>query len=158
MTLLVVLAFFCSTVPAVLWVWNFVLYREPEAEECPLLGHCTLGDSLSVLIPARNEERVIAASLTSLLASRGVDMEIIVLDDDSTDRTAEIVRTFAERDPRVRLASAPSSASRLERQTTRLLYPGRDRPFQHPLFPRCGCPARPRSAGLHVRLPKEFWR
>ena len=60
-----------------------------------------------MLIPARNEERVIAASVESILASRGINFEVVVLDDASTDRTAEIVRTIAARDPRVRLESSP---------------------------------------------------
>jgi glycosyltransferase involved in cell wall biosynthesis len=107
-TLLIGLAFGCATVPALLWVWNMVLYREPTAGSCTEMGHCILPDAVSVLIPARNEERVIAESLTSLLASRGVAIEIIVLDDASTDRTAEIVLDFAARDPRVRLEPAPS--------------------------------------------------
>jgi Glycosyl transferase family 2 len=106
-TLLIGLAFGCATVPALLWVWNMVLYREPTAGSCTEMGHCVLPDAVSVLIPARNEERAIAASLDSLLASRGVAIEIIVLDDASTDRTAEIVHDFAARDSRVRLVSAP---------------------------------------------------
>ena len=107
-TLLIGLAFGCATVPALLWVWNMVLYREPTAGSCTEMGHCVLPDAVSVLIPARNEERAIAASLDSLLASRGVAIEIIVLDDASTDRTAEIVLGFAARDRRVRLEYAPS--------------------------------------------------
>ena len=106
-TLLVGLAFGCATVPAVLWVWNMLLYREPGCGSCSETGHCVLPDAVSVLIPARNEERVIAASITSLLASRGVQIEIIVLDDASTDRTAAIVRDFAARDSRVHLQSSP---------------------------------------------------
>ena len=35
--LLICLAFGCATVPALLWVWNMVLYREPTA------GSCTAG-------------------------------------------------------------------------------------------------------------------
>src|SRR5271155_1790886 len=102
------LAFCCAVVPAVLWVWNMLLYREPGAGSCAEMGNCVLPDSISVLIPARNEERAIAASLDSLLASRGVAIEIIVLDDASTDRTAEIVLGFSARDSRVRLEPAPS--------------------------------------------------
>ena len=101
------LAFCCAAVPAVLWVWNMLLYREPGAGSCAEMGHCVLPDAISVLVPARNEERVIAASLTSLLASRGVQIEIIVLDDASTDHTAEIVLSFAAQDLRVRLESSP---------------------------------------------------
>jgi hypothetical protein len=105
-TWLIGLSFCCAVVPALLWVWNMLLYREPGAGSCAEMGHCVLPDSVSVLIPARNEERVIAASLASLLASRGVQIEIIVLDDGSTDRTAEIVLGFAARDARVRLESS----------------------------------------------------
>jgi glycosyltransferase involved in cell wall biosynthesis len=108
MSVVIVLALCCATVPAVLWVWNMLLYREPEFGSCADTGSCALPTAVSVLIPARNEERVIAASLASLLASRGVEIEIVVLDDASTDRTAEIVRAFAEKDARVRLRmSAP---------------------------------------------------
>jgi glycosyltransferase involved in cell wall biosynthesis len=108
MSVVIVLAFCCATVPAVLWVWNMLLYREPQLGSCSETGSCALPTAVSVLIPARNEERVIAASLASLLASRGVEIEVVVLDDASTDRTAEIVRSFAEKDARVRLrTSAP---------------------------------------------------
>ena len=108
MSTVIVLAFCCATVPAVLWVWNMLLYREPQIGSCSETGSCSLPTAVSVLIPARNEERVIGASLASLLASRGVEIEIVVLDDASTDRTAEIVRNFAEKDARVRLrTSAP---------------------------------------------------
>ena len=39
-----------------------------------------------------------------MLASTGVDLEVLVMDDRSEDRTAEIVRAVAVRDPRVRVA------------------------------------------------------
>ena len=107
MSAIIALAFCCAIVPAALWVWNMVLYREPGSGSCAEMGNCFLPDAISVLIPARNEERVIAASLASLLASRGVAIEIIVLDDGSTDRTAEIVREIALQDARVRLRSSP---------------------------------------------------
>jgi glycosyltransferase involved in cell wall biosynthesis len=108
MSTVIVLAFCCAIIPAVLWLWNMLLYREPEFGSCTETGSCSLPTAVSVLIPARNEEQVIAASLTSLMASRGVEIEIVVLDDASTDRTAEIVRSFAEKDARVRLrTSAP---------------------------------------------------
>jgi hypothetical protein len=107
MNTIIAVAFFCAIVPAVLWVWNMLLYREPEAGSCAETGICVLPDSISVLIPAGNEERVIGASIASLLASRGVQIEVVVLDDGSTDRTAEIVRGFAVQDARVRLRSSP---------------------------------------------------
>jgi hypothetical protein len=61
-----------------------------------------------VLIPARNEERSIAAAVESALASKGVELEVLVLDDHSNDATADRVKEIARRDPRVRLlAGAP---------------------------------------------------
>ena len=58
---------------------------------------------VSVLIPARDEEANIGDVLVSVLASRGAEIEVVVLDDGSTDRTAGIVRGVTARDPRVRL-------------------------------------------------------
>jgi hypothetical protein len=106
-TFLVGLAFTCATAPALLWLWNMLLYREPDEDTCTEIGHCLHPGAISVLIPARNEERVIAATINSLLASRDVAFEIIVLDDGSTDRTAAIVLGFAAQDARVSLQSSP---------------------------------------------------
>ena len=47
--------------------------------------------SLSIVVPARDEERNIESCVRSLLAQRGVDMQVIVVDDGSTDATAVIL-------------------------------------------------------------------
>src|SRR5438876_7053711 len=52
--------------------------------------------AVSVIVPARNEEACLGACLESLVAQTGINFEIIVVDDDSTDRTAEIARSFSE--------------------------------------------------------------
>ncbi len=58
---------------------------------------------VSVLIPAFNEERVIERAVRQVLASQDVRIEVIVIDDGSSDATSAVVtRHFAE-DPRVRL-------------------------------------------------------
>ncbi len=118
------------------------------------MGHCVLPEAVSVLIPARNEERVIAASITSLLASRGVEIEILVLDDASTDRTAEIVLGFAAQ----RSARAPgvfaSAAGRLEWQAARLLCARGDGPLEYPLLSGRGCAPCSRSS---CRVCPRFW-
>jgi glycosyltransferase involved in cell wall biosynthesis len=49
---------------------------------------------VSVIVPARNEEACLANCLESLVAQTGISFEIIVVDDDSTDRTAEIAHSF----------------------------------------------------------------
>jgi hypothetical protein len=56
-------------------------------------------------VPARNEERAIGRLLQDVIASEGVELEVVILDDASEDRTAEIVRHKAAADPRVRLVS-----------------------------------------------------
>jgi len=70
---------------------------------------------ISVITPAYNRERTIEASLDSLLAQSLSDWETIVVDDGSSDRTAEIVEGYARRDHRFRLhrqANAGVSAAR----------------------------------------------
>lgn len=54
---------------------------------------------ISVCIPARNEEHVIGYLLGSLVNQDYENMEILVLDDRSSDQTAEIVQSFAENHP-----------------------------------------------------------
>ena len=62
--------------------------------------------SLSVLIPARNEEAVIEACVRSLLAQDYPGtLEVLILDDRSEDATARIVSDIAATDKRVRLIS-----------------------------------------------------
>lgn len=64
--------------------------------------------AVSVLLPARDEEANIVGAIEQALTSREVDIEVIVLDDHSTDRTAEMVSEIAARDSRVHLfESAP---------------------------------------------------
>ncbi len=62
---------------------------------------------VSVLIPARNEELTIEAVLGDLSAQPYENLEIIVFDDQSEDKTAEIVRAAAAADPRIRLVNSP---------------------------------------------------
>ena len=58
---------------------------------------------VSLLIPARNEARNLETLLPSLLESPLKTLEILVLNDRSSDDTAAVVQRFAAADPRVRL-------------------------------------------------------
>ncbi len=61
----------------------------------------TESPGVSILVPAYNEEHTIEAVLRSVQALKIALKEIVVVDDGSTDRTAEIVRRIAAEDPRL---------------------------------------------------------
>jgi cellulose synthase/poly-beta-1,6-N-acetylglucosamine synthase-like glycosyltransferase len=89
-----------AALPVLMTAINLRLLRAPPRGVPP-------GLAVSVVVPARDEEAAISACLVALLASTGVEAEIIVVDDHSEDRTAALVREAAARDPRVRLIEAP---------------------------------------------------
>lgn len=60
---------------------------------------------VSVLIPARNEAENIHRCLSSLSKQDYPNLEIIVLNDNSTDRTSEVVQKFAVKDSRISLVN-----------------------------------------------------
>lgn len=60
---------------------------------------------VSVIIPARNEARNIERCLRSVLATTHTDVEVIVVDDHSTDGTGGLARAMAEDDTRVRVVT-----------------------------------------------------
>ena len=83
---------------------------------------------LSVMIPARNEAANIRACLESLQRQDYPDFEILVLDDNSSDATGDIVAGMAAADPRIRLyrgaplpddwAGKPYACHQLSQQAT----------------------------------------
>lgn len=69
-----------------------------------LPGNNKYSDGLvSILIPARNEEKNLPGLLSDLTNQNHSTIEILVYDDHSTDNTAEVVKKFNEKDGRVRL-------------------------------------------------------
>lgn len=98
------IAFWCALIPALLFCWNLLLFRSPPQPQASL-------PTVSLLIPARNEEVNIAAALDGALSAQGVDFEVVVLDDGSADRTAAIVAEYAACDSRVRLEHGPPLAT-----------------------------------------------
>ncbi|MGC4031249.1 MAG: glycosyltransferase family 2 protein [Tepidisphaeraceae bacterium] len=64
---------------------------------------------ISVILPAYNAERYIAAAVNSVLAQTFGDFEFIIVNDGSTDRTEAILRKIAMNDSRVRLISRPNT-------------------------------------------------
>jgi len=85
-----------AAIPALATLRNLRLFQPPP----PAAPGARL---MSVLVPARNEEGSIERSLRSILSSEQVDLEVVVLDDGSTDGTAAVVARAAAADPRLRL-------------------------------------------------------
>jgi len=84
------------------FIINNIAYRCPSDYS---LSKKTLKENplVSVLIPARDEEDNIGRCIRSLIKQDYENIEILTLDDNSTDRTAAIAGRWAKRDKRVRL-------------------------------------------------------
>ena len=99
-----------ATIPALMFFANLPLFQETGVrtlcsdgeqgteEAAPTAASDAV--QVSVLIPARDEAAGIAETLACVLRSRSVELEVLVLDDHSSDDTAEIVRAVSETDPR----------------------------------------------------------
>jgi chlorobactene glucosyltransferase len=91
----------CLCVTAVFFILNIlnIMYvkkveRYPDSEECPLV---------SVIVPARNEERNIRACVSSLLGQSYSSFEVIVVNDHSEDSTGKILSGLQQEHPHVRV-------------------------------------------------------
>jgi glycosyltransferase involved in cell wall biosynthesis len=68
---------------------------------------------LSVVIPVRNAAATVEAQLAAVCAQEvDAPFEVVVVDNDSTDRTADVVREIAGREPAVRLVDGPREPNR----------------------------------------------
>lgn len=97
-----------AALPTVMVYWNLPLFhRAAEAgdDARPVDG------GVSILIPARNEERGIGKAVCSALATIGAEVEVIVMDDHSTDGTAAVVEELSRSDARIRIVHAPNLPS-----------------------------------------------
>ena len=77
-------------------------HSQREGDPDGLAHHSPL-PRVSIIVPARNEEDILPASLVSLMNLDYSDYEVILVDDASTDRTGAIADGWAERDPRLKV-------------------------------------------------------
>jgi len=71
----------------------------------------------SVVVPAYNATRTVAATIRSVLYQTDPDFELIVVDDGSTDDTTGVVERTADGDPRLRLVRQPNAGTGAARNT-----------------------------------------
>ncbi|HWH00390.1 MAG TPA: glycosyltransferase family A protein, partial [Pilimelia sp.] len=92
----------CAAIVAALTAhtaWNARRLRRPGPP-------APVPERVSVLLPVRDEAHQVAACVRALLAQTGVPgLEVVVLDDGSTDGTADVVRAAAAGDSRLRLVT-----------------------------------------------------
>lgn len=80
---------------------NFVFYQSLKSKKIS-----TENNLVSVLIPARNEENNIANLIEDLQKQDHKNIEILIFNDQSTDRTAEIVAGYESTDNRIKLLNS----------------------------------------------------
>ena len=156
---LALLAFGCALGPAWLFARNLTLLHPPPAS-----GNLPA----AVLIPARDEALNITEAIMAALASGAA--EVLVLDDGSTDRTAELVRAIAARDLRVRLlAGAPLpkgwlgknfACAQLAAATEQpvLIFADADVRLTNAVAPRLGAFLEESGAQLASGVPRQITR
>ena len=76
--------------------WRRMLPTVADLVHTSYAGSSRKLPSLSVIVPARNEARNIAPTLRSLIAAQGVALEIIAVDDRSTDETGAVMQAVRE--------------------------------------------------------------
>ena len=91
-------------VVALLWMWRalgaaFGLPKVPDLLLRAFDPSPTIGPSLTVIVPALNEEAKVAACLESLIAQDYESLQIVAVDDRSTDSTGSVMDSLAARHP-----------------------------------------------------------
>lgn len=80
---------------------------------------------VSVIIPVHNAERFIEETVASVRAQTYEDWELLLVDDGSTDRSNEICKGLAGKDPRIRLLKSNGSGAAAARNTGTISARGR---------------------------------
>ena len=102
---LLILYYLCrvfSDVPLVLsflgkWFWLILGYMQK--------GLVVMNPKASVIVPIYNTETYLAACLDSICSQKLQDIEIVCINDGSTDKSLDILKAYAERDSRVQVYS-----------------------------------------------------
>ncbi|HEY1710928.1 MAG TPA: glycosyltransferase [Rhizomicrobium sp.] len=91
-----------------LFLVSFALWNKGRERGQAAVPDAKAPFQVSVLIPAFNEENVIASTVRGILASTYSDLDVVVIDDGSKDRTLEVLNANFANDPRVTVVSIPN--------------------------------------------------
>jgi chlorobactene glucosyltransferase len=160
--------------PALPWLAPFATLAR-LADTRPNLSDVTpvSGELVSVIVPARNEARTIETIVRSVLGSAYRPLELLVVDDRSTDDTAAILRRLAAEDHRLRVVQgAPlpdgwygkpwaCEQGYREARGDLLLFTDADTRHHRELLGRAVAALRQERAGLLTVAPRQrcvtFW-
>jgi glycosyltransferase involved in cell wall biosynthesis len=86
------------------WGYRAVDGEDPlELERLSAAAAGSAGVAMSVVIPTRNRATVVVETVRAVLKQDGPSFEVVVIDDGSTDETADALAALAAHDPRVRV-------------------------------------------------------
>ncbi len=105
----VILIWFMIGYQFVLTVFGYINYLKSLRERLRIDGMTIEYPGCTILIPAHNEDKVIARTLDAMLAQNypADRMKVLVINDGSTDLTQQIVEGYARRDERVEIFTVP---------------------------------------------------
>lgn len=72
-------------------------------------------EKVSIIIPVYNGEKYIEECVTSILRQSYYDIELLVIDDGSTDKTVECLEKYRQKDSRIKIVQTPKSGPELAR-------------------------------------------
>lgn len=111
-TILITLFIIIQVIIFISWIY-FLIYTIKSLREVPKLSIFTshrniVFPKVSIILPARNEERYIEKCLTSLLKQDYSNYEIIAINDSSSDRTGEIIQKYSTINSKIIFINAKS--------------------------------------------------
>lgn len=76
-----------------------------------------MSEKVSVIVPVYNAEKYLVRSIESIIGQSHKNLEIILVNDGSTDNSLSICREYSEKDPRIKIITQENSGAGLARST-----------------------------------------
>ena len=92
------------------FVGNETTITYDDLRTMPLNRKITEGPKVSVILPAFNFEDGIHIAIESILSQTWKNIELLIVDDCSTDNTVKVIQSYMEKDERIKLFSTPENS------------------------------------------------
>lgn len=94
-----------------LYMYVATKYRKRKSKKCPPILDYNYKPFVSILVPCHNEHEVIEKTALNILNLKYEDFEIILIDDRSTDNTADIIQKLSKRHKKIEYLIRPKNAT-----------------------------------------------